>query len=85
MCLIGLYCNLTLEVLVSYEEALDMNSMFLLQTPFAPMPFLRGQIIAPVALVLYFILFTVIDIIRLPHGERWFNKVLSALRTPKKQ
>ena len=81
MCLIGLYCNLTLEVLVSYEKALDMNSMFLLQTPFAPMPFLRGQIIAPVAIVLYFILFTVVDVIRLPRGERWFNKVLGALRS----
>ena len=75
MCLIGLYCNLTLEVLVSYEKALDMNSMFLLQTPFAPMPFLRGQIIAPVAALLYFILFAVLDIIRLPRGERWFDKI----------
>ena len=83
MCLIGLYCNLTLEVLVSYEMALDMNSMFLLQTPFEPMPFLRGQIIAPVAIALYFILFTVMDIIRLPRGERWFDKALSALRARK--
>ncbi|MBR3863044.1 MAG: hypothetical protein IKM42_05245 [Clostridia bacterium] len=83
MCLIGLYCNLTLEVLVSYEMALDMNSMFLLQSPFAPMPFLRGQIIAPVAFVLYFILFTVIDIIRMPRGARWFDKVLNALRNKK--
>ena len=84
MCLIGLYCNLTLEVLVSYEMALDMNSMFLLQTPFEPMPFLRGQIIAPAATVLYFILFTVLDIIRLPRGERWFDRARCFLRKEKK-
>ena len=47
------------------------------------MPFLRGQIIAPVAFVLYFILFTVIDIIRMPRGARWFDKVLDALRNKK--
>ena len=74
MYVIGQYCNLIFEALVSAEKAYDVNSMFLIHSPFDGVPFLRYPLIASIALVLYFILFTVCDLIRLPRGERWFDR-----------
>ena len=77
MYVIGLYCNLIFEVLVSAEEAYDVNSMFIIHSPFEGLHFLVYPVIAAIALVLYFILFTVLDIIKHKKGERWFNKLFS--------
>ena len=77
MYVIGLYCNLIFEVLVSAEEAYDVNSMFIIHSPFEGLNFLVYPVIAAIALVLYFILFTVLDIIKHKKGERWFNKLFS--------
>ena len=74
MYVIGQYCNLIFEALVSAEAAYDVNSMFLIHSPFDGVPVLRYPLIASIALVLYFILFTVCDLIRLPRGERWFDR-----------
>lgn len=70
---IGLYCNLVLKVLVSVERAYDVNSMFIIHSPFGP-SFLRYPVIATLALVLYFIVFTICDLIKNPKGHRWFNR-----------
>jgi len=70
---IGLYCNLIFRVLVSAEKAWDINSMFIIHSPFGP-SFLRYPVIAALALVLYFILFTICDLIKNPKGTRWFNR-----------
>jgi hypothetical protein len=83
MYVIGQYCNLIFEVLVSPEAAYDVNSMFLIHSPFEGAPFLRYPIIALIALVLYFIVFTVCDLIRSPRGTRWFERPLAALRKNK--
>lgn len=77
MYVIGLYCNLTFEALVSYEKAYDVNSMFIIHSPFEGLEFLKYPLIAIIALVLYFILFTVCDIIKSKRGERWFDKALA--------
>ena len=75
MYVIGLYCNLIFRVLVSAERAYDINSMFILHSPFEGVPFLRYPLIAAVALVIYLIIFTVCDVITTPRGSRWFNRI----------
>ena len=80
MYVIGLYCNLVFRVLVSPERAYDVNSMFIIHSPFEGLEFLRYPIIAAVALVLYFILFTVCDIIKHEKGERWYEKALNTIK-----
>lgn len=70
---IGLYCNLLLQVLVSAEKAWDINSMFIIHAPFGP-SFLRYPVIAVLALVIYFAVFTICDLIKNPKGHRWFNR-----------
>lgn len=82
MYVIGLYCNLIFEALVSWEAAYDVNSMFIIHSPFEGVPFLRYPIIAAVALVIYLAIFTVYDAITAPRGNRWFNRILSAGTDP---
>jgi hypothetical protein len=80
---IGLYFNVIFEALVSAEAAYDVNSMFLIHSPFEGVPFLRYPLIAAIALVLYFIVFTVCDIIRTPRGARWFDRVRDTVKARK--
>ncbi len=79
MYVIGLYCNLVFKALVSAEKAYDVNSMFIIHSPFDGIPFLRYPLIAAVALVIYLLIFTVYDIVATPRGNRWFNRVLTIL------
>ena len=74
MYVIGLYCNLVFKVLVSAERAYDVNSMFIIHSPFAGLDFLTYPIIAAIALFLYFSVFFICDLIKYPKGERWFNR-----------
>ncbi len=71
---IGLYCNLVFEVLISPEKAYDVNSMFIIHSPFEGLNFLVYPVIALIALILYFILFTVLDIIKHEKGKRWYSR-----------
>lgn len=80
MYIIGLYCNLVFEALVSAEKAYDVNSMFIIHSPFAGAPFLRYPLIAALGLLIYLIIFTACDTITTPRGSRWFDRALSALR-----
>lgn len=75
----GFYCNLLFKVLVSEEAAYNVNSMFIIHSPFEAVPFLRYPIIAAVALVIYLIIFTVCDIITSPRKNRWYNRAISLL------
>lgn len=70
MYVIGLYCNLVFRALVSNEAAYDVNSMFIIHSPFEGVSFLTYPIIAIIALFLYFLLFTVCDLIKNKNGER---------------
>ena len=75
MFFIGCYCNLVFYVISTPERAFHVNSMFLIHSPFEGVDFLTYPFIALVALILYFIVFTVIDLIKNEKGNRWFNKI----------
>ena len=70
---IGLYCNLVFETLVSAEAAYQVNSMFIIHSPFDGVDFLTYPTIACIALVMYFITFTVCEVISHKKGDRWFD------------
>ena len=74
MYVIGIYCNLVFEALVSYEKAYDVNSMFIMHSPFEGLDFLRYPIIAAMALLLYAILFFTLDTLKQPKGERFIDR-----------
>ncbi len=80
MYVIGIYCNLMFEALVGAEKAYDVNSMFIIHSPFEGAPFLRYPLIAALGLVVYLVIFTVCDIITTPRGSRWFDRVLTYLK-----
>lgn len=71
---IGLYCNLVFEALVSSDMAYQVNSMFIIHSPFDGVDFLTYPTIAGLALMLYFITFTICEIVSHKKGERWFDK-----------
>ena len=75
MAVIGGYCNLVFHALVSEAAAYDVNSMFLLHSPFEGVPFLVYPVIAGVALVLYFGLFSLCEVFAYEKGNRWFNRM----------
>ena len=75
MFIIGLYCNMVFEILVSSEEAFDQNSMFIIHSPFEGVPFLTYPFIASCALVLYFGLFSLCEVFAYEKGNRWFNRI----------
>lgn len=64
MYLIGLYCNLLYRVMISDEAAYDVNSMFIIHSPFDGLEFLRYPVIAAIGLLLYLALFAVCELIK---------------------
>ena len=79
MLITGLYCNLLFWVLVSYESAYDVNSMFLMHSPFDGVDFLTYPFIALVAIPIYFAVFTVCELFAYKKGERYYNRLQRAL------
>ena len=77
---IGLYCNLVFEVLVSSDMAYQVNSMFIIHSPFDGADFLTYPTIAGIAILLYFIIFTVCEIVSHKQGERWFDRVIEWIK-----
>ena len=59
MAAIGFYCNLIFYVLVSAEAAYDVNSMFLIHSPFEGLDFLTYPVIALIAVPIYFAVFVI--------------------------
>ena len=62
MAAIGGYCNLVFHALVSEAEAYDVNSMFLIHSPFEGIGFLTYPVIALIALPIYFLVFVIADL-----------------------
>ena len=83
MLIIGLYCNLLFRVLVSREMAYQVNSMFLIHSPFAGLDFLTYPVIALIAIPLYFVLFLVCDFVAHEPKERFLSK-FSLTKTKKR-
>ena len=84
MLVTGLYCNLLFRVLVSEEAAYDVNSMFLIHSPFEGVEFLTYPVIALIAIPIYFGLFTVCELIAYKKGERFYNRLARYWREKKK-
>ena len=62
MAVIGSYCNLVFYALASEAAAYDVNSMFLIHSPFEELTFLTYPVISLMAIPLYFILFLLCDL-----------------------
>ncbi len=61
MGVIGAYCNLVFHALASEAVAYEVNSMFLIHSPFDGLDFLTYPVIALMAIPIYFIIFAVCD------------------------
>ena len=70
MGIIGCYCNLVFYALASAEAAYDVNSMFLIHSPFEGLDFLTYPVIALIAIPIYFVVFLVCDLVAHKRGER---------------
>lgn len=77
MGIIGLYNNLLISVISNEEYANEINSMFLLHSPFESVPFLVFPIIVLIALPVYFGIFEIIDLIVYKKGNRWIHRKFS--------
>ena len=74
MAAIGCYCNLVFRALVSEEIAYDVNSMFLIHSPFDGIEFLTYPVISLIAVPMYFAVFVICDLFAHKKGERFYNK-----------
>ena len=74
MAIIGGYCNLVFRALVSEARAYDVNSMFLIHSPFEGLDFLTYPVIALIAIPIYFLVFVICDLIAHKKGERFYNR-----------
>ncbi len=75
MAVIGCYCNLVFYALDSWERAYDVNSMFLIHSPFDGLGFLTYPIIALLAIPIYFLVFVICDLCAHKKGECFYNKI----------
>ena len=80
MAIIGGYCNLVFFVLSSWETAYDVNSMFLIHSPFEGVDFMIYPVIASISIPIYFALFVVCDLIAHKKGDRFFDKIRARMR-----
>ena len=74
MAAIGGYCNLVFRALVSEAAAYDVNSMYLIHSPFGGLSFLTYPVIALIAIPIYFAVFVICDLCIHPKGERFYNR-----------
>jgi hypothetical protein len=70
MALIGGYCNLVFGALVSEAAAYDVNSMFLIHSPFDGLEFLTYPAIALIAIPLYLAVFALCDLCARKRNKR---------------
>lgn len=68
MGIVGGYCNLVFHALASAEAAYDVNSMFLIHSPFEGLDFLTYPVIALIAVPIYFVVFTVCNLVARKRG-----------------
>ena len=74
MAVIGCYCNLVFRALVSEAAAYDVNSMFLIHSPFEGLAFLTYPVISLIAIPIYFCVFVICDLCARKRGERFYHK-----------
>lgn len=74
MGVLGLYNNLLVRVTGGEGYALQVNSMFLLVSPFADVPWLKFPIIVLFVAPAYFLVFQILDLIFYEKGNRWIHR-----------
>lgn len=74
MAVLGGYCNLVFRALVSEAAAYEVNSMFLIHSPFGEGDIFTYPVIAAVAIPIYFVIFAICDFCAHKKGERFYNK-----------
>ena len=75
MAAIGSYCNLVFHALISEAAAYDINSMFLIHSPFEGLDFLTYPVISLIVIPIYFAIFVICDLCAHKKGQRFYNKV----------
>jgi hypothetical protein len=75
MMILGLYNSLIFRALVSEEMAYQINSMFIIHSPFEGIDFLIYPIIALIAIPIYFGLFVICDRFAHKKGERFCDQI----------
>lgn len=84
MMFVGLYCNLVFRTLVSDEMAYQVNSMFLIHSPFEGVDFLTYPFIALIAIPIYFGVFAICEMFVYKKGYRFYNRLLNWIKNRKK-
>lgn len=74
MAIIGGYCNVVFYAIGSESMAYDVNSMFLIHSPFEGVDFLTYPVISLIAIPIYIGEFVICDVIAHKKGERFYNK-----------
>jgi len=72
MATIGGYCNLIFYALASAEAAYDVNSMFLIHSPFEGLDFLTYPVISFIAVLIYFAVFVICDLCTHKKWKRFY-------------
>lgn len=75
MLVIGAYCTLVIDVIADSAYAWEVNSMFLLHSPFEGLPWISYWTIAGIALVAFFIIFCIAELFAYPKGERFIARL----------
>ncbi len=75
MYFVGLYCNLLFTVISSAETAYNVNSMFIIHSPFPEIEFLRYPIISLCAIIIYSLIFHIAELFVFKKGGRWYNRM----------
>ena len=75
MAVIGGYCNIVFYAVGSESMAYDVNSMFLIHSPFAGVEFLTYPVISLIAIPIYLAEFVICDLIAHKKGNRFYNKI----------
>ena len=74
MAAIGAYCNVVFTALVSEAKAYDINSMFLIHSPFEGIEFLTYPVISLISVPIYLGVFVICDLCAHKKGNRFYNK-----------
>ena len=74
MAIIGGYCKLGVYAIGSESMAYDVNSMFLIHSPFEGVEFLTYPVISLIAIPIYLAEFIICDLIAHKKGDRFYNK-----------
>ena len=77
MAIIGGYCNLLYAVIDSAEAAYEVNSMFLIHSPFEGVDFLTYPIIVLMVLPIYLTVFIICDCLTHKKGSRFIDKLFN--------